>query len=81
MIQEAGQMEAPQLMDQWKLIGVLERFADKARESSDQGQDIQAKAYREGKADGLALAGSLLRSISRNGHPDRRLLDPNALYW
>jgi hypothetical protein len=70
MIQEAGQMEAPQLMDQWKLIGVLERFADKARESSG-----------EGKADGLALAGSLLRSISRNGHPDRRLLDPNALYW
>ena len=43
-------MEAVKMVDQWKLVGTLERFADKTRESSLQDQDVEKRAYKAGKA-------------------------------
>ena len=59
-------MEASQMTEQWKVIGLLDRLVDKVREGSHLDHDIQTEAYISGKADGLALASNILRSISRN---------------
>ncbi len=70
-MREVSQMETGQMMEQWKMIGTLERFAETSREHSLQDHDVQTRAYMAGKADGLALASGLLRTINKNGHSDR----------
>ncbi|MEE8373889.1 MAG: hypothetical protein V3R87_09230 [Dehalococcoidia bacterium] len=71
-------METGQMMEQWKMIGTLERFAETSRQYSLQDQDIQTRAYMAGKADGLALASGLLRTINKNGHSERGHIDRNV---
>jgi len=56
------------MLDSWMLIGTIERCADVVRTKSEEEQDIVAKAYKAGKADGLSMASDLFRTINRNGH-------------
>lgn len=58
--------EAADMQQNWRLIGILERFAEVARKQSQEDRDIRGKAYKAGKADGLSLASYLLRDTSRN---------------
>jgi hypothetical protein len=56
------------MLDKWMLIGTIERCADVVRTKSEEEQDIVAKAYKAGKADGLSMASYLLRTIHKNEH-------------
>jgi hypothetical protein len=58
------------MLDNWILVGALERFADATRATCDGEMDASAKAYATGKADGLDMAGSLLREFSTKAHVD-----------
>ena len=68
--------EVIHVMEQWKLVGTLERFADKTREESERDQDLELRAYKAGKADGLNLASDLLRATCRIRHAHRGHLSP-----
>ena len=57
--------------EQLILINVLDRIADETKKQSQKDQDVRRKAYKAGKADGLAVAKDLLKIISRNGHAVR----------
>ncbi len=57
--------------EQLILINVLEKIADETKKQSQKDQDMSRKAYKAGKADGLAVAKDLLKIISRNGHAVR----------
>ena len=56
------------MLDNWMLIGTLERCADVVRTKSEEEPDALAKAYKAGKADGLSMATDLLRTINKNEH-------------
>ena len=59
------------MIEQLILINVLDRIADETKKQSQKDQDVRRKAYKAGKADGLAVAKGLLKIISRNGHAVR----------
>lgn len=56
------------MLERWMLAGTLVRFADLLREESGKDDDVCRKAYKSGKADGLAFARELLLEFSRNGN-------------
>ena len=47
--------------EQLILINVLDRIADETKKQSQKDQDVRRKAYKAGKADGLAVAKDLLK--------------------
>ncbi len=55
------------MLESWMLAGTLVRFADLLREESGRDEDACRRAYKSGKADGLAFARELLLEFSRNG--------------
>lgn len=63
--------EGASMIEQWKLIGSLERYAERIREDSEQDEDSSQKAYKAGKADGLDMAGDLLRIMNGQQNDNR----------
>jgi hypothetical protein len=55
------------LLESCMLAGTLVRFADLLREESGKDDDLCRRAYKSGKADGLAFARELLLEFSRKG--------------
>ena len=64
----SGGNGAARTLENWKLAGTLVRFAELLREESGKDDDLCRKAYKSGKADGLAFARELLLEFNKNGH-------------
>jgi hypothetical protein len=64
----SGGNGAARTLENWKLAGTLVRFAELLREESGKDEDLCRKAYKSGKADGLAFARELLLEFNGNGH-------------
>jgi len=62
-----GGSGAARVLESWKLAGTLVRFAELLREESGRDEDLCRKAYKSGKADGLAFARELLLEFSEKG--------------